>query len=76
MDYLTPKQAAAFLGVTVKTIHRLHQRQALVPELRIGSLGHRRYSKTQLEQFKNTMRTTSDPSPSPLDKLSEILSGK
>lgn len=56
MEYLTISQAAKELGVVRKTLWRWDREGILKPEMRIGSQGHRRYSRRQIEEFKKKSR--------------------
>ena len=49
---LTQRKAAAYLGVSVRTMQRLNEAGALTP-VRLGGLGHPRYRRADVEAFVN-----------------------
>lgn len=48
---LTLSQAKDYLGVTSQTLRNWDGRGVLKPLIRLGKLGHRRYSQEQLDDF-------------------------
>lgn len=55
---LTVKQAAEFLGISRNTLYRYENRGYLTP-LRTPT-GHRRYRRSQLEEFLHSMEVRKD----------------
>jgi len=64
-EYLTPKEAAAILGVQAGTIRQYIARGLLTPDKRTeGSgkgTGHARFSRAKVEAFKSRHLGTSQP---------------
>jgi GntR family transcriptional regulator len=56
-DELTPKQAAAVLGVSESTVRRLEASGELTPARRLPARGDRRYSRAEVEALKRKMES-------------------
>lgn len=54
--YLTSGQVAKMLGVSVVTLTNWDYRGIFVPEKRVGTGQHRRYSPEQVEKFLDEMK--------------------
>jgi DNA-binding transcriptional MerR regulator len=51
-DLLSVRRAAKALGVGINTIRNWDKSGYLKPAFRVGNLGHRRYTREQIEEIK------------------------